>query len=146
MFKSVLPLGWFSKSTTRAPLSPGEVNTSFTMPDRDSSQVYHVSMNDDAEDFVDIAYRKLSYAEVASIARHRQQTSKVPQSRAASRVSHNQYSVLAVADDEDDLSESVYSEKFKINNYFSKNKVFKEADKLKAARSKQRKSKSFRSE
>ncbi|KAF3987595.1 hypothetical protein FT663_03744 [Candidozyma haemuli var. vulneris] len=146
MFKSVLSLGWFSKaSSSSGPLKSSEVNTSFTMPDRDSSQVYHVSMNDDAEDFVDIAYRKLSYAEVASIGRHRQQTSQVPRCRASSRMSHNQYTVLSVSDDDDDMAESVYSEKFKINNYFSKNKVFKEADKSKAARSKQKKIQSHRS-
>lgn len=102
-------------------------------------------MNDGAEDFVDIAYRKLSYAEAASIARHRQQTSKVPQSRLSSRVSHNQYAVLAVSEDEGNMADSIYSEKFKINNYFSKNKVYKEADKVKATRSKQRKSKPSRS-
>ncbi|KAM3124014.1 hypothetical protein ACQ2H7_002696 [Candidozyma auris] len=140
MFKSVLS-GWFTKSSSSVPLASSEVNRSFTMAGRDSHQVYHVSMNDDnTDDFVDIAYRKLSYAEVASIARHRQQTSKVPHGRCSSpRVAHNRYAVLAANDDDDDASESVYSEKFKINNYFSKNKVYKQADKVKAARSKQKK-------
>lgn len=107
------------------------------MPDSRSAQVYHVSMSEDAEDFVDIACRKLSYAEAALIARHRQQTLKVPNSRRhASRATHNQYAVLASSEEDEEMGDSVLLERFKHNNYFRKNKVYKEADKVKAARSK----------
>lgn len=128
MFKSSLLSGWFRKP---APVSTETVDSTFTVPGRDTSHLYQVSMNENLDEFVDIACRKLSYAEVALLSKDKQQTSKkqlaVPKSH---RVNENQYEVLA---DEDELTGSVHMapEKLKVNNYFYK-KVYKDADKNKS--------------
>lgn len=132
----VFSAGWlFSKPQRQTAPDAQNVPSTFTVPGRDTSQLYQVSMKENAEDFVDIAYKKLSYAEVASLSKHKQQTSRVPlASPRAHRVHENQYEVLA--DDDDDLAESLYlaGDRLKVNNYFVKNKVYKEADKTRKQR------------
>lgn len=131
MFKSYFASGWFRKPTP-SPSSPEKINSSFVVPGRDTSHLYQVSMKEGTEEFVDINCRKLSYAEVASMSKDEKQTSKVPMAVPKKhRVDQNQYEVLA--DDDDELTGSVYlaPEKFKSNNYFFKNKVYKDADKAK---------------
>lgn len=138
MFKSVFSSGWFRKSPSG--VAPGVVSeredaSSFTVPGRDSSHLYKVSMKENTEEFVDIEYLKLSYAEAAKLSQDKKQTSKVAMAVPKShRVNSNQYEVLA----DEDLTESVYMtpEKFKINNYFFKNKVYKEADRTRKMRRK----------
>lgn len=134
MFKA-FSSGWFRKADKPVPSSEDTPST-FTVLGRGDAQLYCVSMTDDAEEFVDIEYRKLSYAEVASMSKNKQQTSKVPMATPkASRVNKNQFEVLAEAED-DDLTSHLAPEKMKSNNYFSKNKVYKEADKTRKKRGK----------
>lgn len=139
MFKSYFPSGWFRKSGvatgSTASASEKEDVSSFTMPGRDSSHLYKVSMTENPEEFVDIEYQKLSYAEVAKMSKNKKQTSRVPLAvPKGHRVNSNQYEVLA----DDDVTESLYMtpEKFKINNYFFKNKVYKDADRTRKMRKK----------
>lgn len=134
MFKSYFSSGWFRKSAD-APPAPPQEPSSFTMVGRDNSQLYKVSMKENSEEFVAIDYKKLSYAEVAQMSKNKKQTSKVPLAvPKTNRVNSNQYEVLSHEDD--DLTESLYTEKIKTNNYFFKNKVFKDADRSRKNRRK----------
>lgn len=95
--------------------------------------MYKVSMNEASEDFVDIDCRKMSYAEVAQMSKNKNKAPAPEVARAKPkehRVCSNQYEVLA---DDEPLTESVYvdTEKTKLNKYFLKNKVYKEADRTK---------------
>ena len=77
------------------------------------------------DDFVDIEYKRLSYAEAASMPKNKKQT-ETRVARAAShaeRLCENQYEVLFDLPDEETLPEE-----FK-TNYFMKNKAYKIAEK-----------------
>lgn len=143
MFNSILSSGWFRKTSPKAGPTNNVINDeplSFVLPGRDSSHLYQVSMKEDTEEFVDIDYKKLSYAEVALMSKNKQQTSKVPMaSPKENRVNSNQYEILATEDA--DLTESMYMtpERFKTNNYFFKNKVYKDADRTRKMRRKPKK-------
>lgn len=127
MFKSAwLPL-WGRKETK----VPEPLPLSFTI--NNESDVYNVTMNavanDTGDDFIDISYKKLTYAEVAAMLKHKKQTSRVSKPT-ENRVFVNQYTVLEHEDE--DLEASVQlPERIKTNNYYLKNKIFKEADKKK---------------
>lgn len=127
MFKNIFASGWFRNKTS--PVSHPE-SASFTIPGRDASLLVQVSMNDDAEEFVAIDCRKLSYAEVAKMSQNKKQTTVVAAAPAQKRVCSNQYEVLT---DDEPTAESVYLdlEAHKRNNYFVKNKVYKLADRAK---------------
>lgn len=136
MFKSYFSSGWFRKATPKTGVvHDKEESVSFTVPGRDNSHLYKVSMKENTEEFVDIDYQKLTYAEAAQMSKHKQQTSRVPLAvPKQNRVNSNQYEVLA--DAEEDLTESLYMapEKIKTNNYFFKNKVYKDADRTRKTR------------
>lgn len=142
MFNSLFSSGWFRKSPAGAGSTGGVAKDdplSFVLPGRDSSHLYQVSMKENSEEFVDIDYKKLSYAEVALMSKNKQQTSKVPMAVPKDhRVNSNQFELLADDVDEADLTESMYMtpEKFKVNNYFFKNKVYKDADRTRKMRRK----------
>lgn len=133
---SSLFFGRKASAASAAPVDASEIPKSFTMGS--GSQIYNILMEQPADaDFVDINYRKLSYAEAASLLKHKQQTLRVSRP-AAARVARNQYEVLAADkhdDADDELAASLPEERFKKNNYFSKNKVFKAADKKKGMKS-----------
>lgn len=132
MFKSLFPSGWFRTAAAAPTSAPPD---SFTMPGRDNSQLYKVSMKENTEEFVNIDCKKMSYAEVAEMSKNKKQTSKVPLAVPKdNRINSNQYEVLAHEDD--DLTESLYTEKIKSNNYFFKNKVYKDADRTRKTRRK----------
>lgn len=142
MFKSGYIASFFRKlKPVREAVSPEPLDATYTVSGADPSSVYHVSLLE-ADDFVDIDYRKLSYAEAAALGKLKPQSSRIASAKPAhSRVPHNQYNVLNKSHDkdhEDEFTESVYLEHFKNNNYFLKNKVFKEADKTKNAKSKKK--------
>ncbi|QFZ29312.1 putative DNA-directed RNA polymerases I [Clavispora lusitaniae] len=133
MFKNFPFSGWFRDGNRSPPSPPQDVPSSFTVPGREASQLYKVSMNEASEDFVDIDCRKMSYAEVAQMSKNKNKAPAPEAARAKPkehRVYSNQYEVLA---DDEPLTESVYvdTEKTKSNNYFLKNKVYKEADRTK---------------
>lgn len=127
---------FFGKKAPAAPVDASQIPKSFTMGS--GSQIYNILMNQAVDaDFVDINYRKLSYAEAASMLKNKQQTLRVSRPVSA-RVARNQYEVLADDkhdDTDDELSASFPEERFKQNNYFSKNKVFKATDKRKGMKS-----------
>lgn len=119
-----LTFGWF-KANRCAPDSPLDAPKSFTIPGRTETQNVVVSMSMATDDFVDIEYKRLSYAEAASMAKNKKQT-ETRVARAAShaeRLCENQYEVLFDLPDEETLPEE-----FK-TNYFMKNKAYKIAEK-----------------
>ncbi|SGZ57088.1 CIC11C00000004763 [Sungouiella intermedia] len=134
MFKSYFPSGWFRKAADAPPATTTD-SSSFTMPGRDNSLLLKVSMKESTEEFVAIDYKKMSYAEVAQMSKNKKQTSKVPLAVPKShRINENQYEILA--NEDEDLTESLYTEKVKTNNYFFKNKVYKDADRTRKSRRK----------
>lgn len=132
MFKNLFASSWFGNSKPTPVASPD--SGPFTVPGKDSSQLIQVSMKDDSEDFVAIDCRQLSYAEVAKMSKGKKQTTVVAAAPAPTRVRSNQYEVLS---DDEPLTESVFLDAAaskrnnKRNNYFIKNKVYKEADRAK---------------
>lgn len=124
MFK--IPLPWFRKGTQ--PLSPSEVPKSFTMAGGDDNHLYKVSMENTYADFVDVDYKRLSYAEAAALSKHRKQTSRVSLSKNGfehvARPTTELQAELEVSETDDEY----LPEKFKTNNYFLKNKVYKLSD------------------
>lgn len=143
MFKSTwsyLIPSWSKKPSTTTTVE-GEIPQSFTVKganDKNSKShnLYNISMNEanEVDEFIDISYKKLSYAEVAALSKNKQQTSKLSKPQ-KERTNANQFTVLPIEDasPEEDLESSMYlpEEKFKINNYFKKNKKFKSKDKSK---------------
>lgn len=123
--------GWFKKPTQKS-LSSGDIPKSFTIPGRTETQTVLVSMKEGSDEFVDIEYKKLSYAEVASMAKDKEQTMRrIPVAVPChERLCENQYDVLVDYPEEDLLT----PETFKSNNYFLKNKVYKEADRTRKRR------------
>lgn len=126
-----LSFGWF-KNAQLAPVSSADVPKSFTIPGRTETQTVVVSMKESSDEFVDIDYKKLSYAEAASLAKNKRQSGKnVPTAKPrAERFCENQYEILYDYS-EDDL---MNPDAFKTNNYFLKNKVYKEADRTRKRR------------
>lgn len=123
-----LSFGWFKP---QQPKPSGDIPKSFTIPGRTETQAVVVSM-EARDEFVEIDCKRLSYAEAASLAKNKKQTSTGYASAMprAERLCENQYEVLHDYDD-DDL---VAPEQFKTNNYFLKNKVYKEADRTRKTR------------
>lgn len=144
MFKTGYLASWFKKTpSSEKAVSSEPVNTSFAVPGNEPSSVFHVYLLEASEDFVDINYRKLSYAEAAAKGKLKPQSSRITKAKPAHpRVQHNQYDVLQEKFDRDydeDFTESVYLEPLHKDNFFLKNKVMKEADKEKNIKSKQKK-------
>lgn len=126
-----LTFGWFKGNQTQQKPA-GDIPRSFTIPGRTESQSVIVSMKE-GDEFVDIHYKQLSYAEAASLARNKKQTAfrtaaAMPR---AERLCENQYEVLLDCPEDELL---VPPEAFKTNNYFLKNKVYKEADRTRKRR------------
>ncbi|ABN65460.2 predicted protein [Scheffersomyces stipitis CBS 6054] len=110
MFKSSISSyfvpSWFrkpaasSKDTARATTGP----KSFTIPSpENSNQLVNISMKDtaetgDADSFVDIEYRHLTYAEAASLAKDKKQAPLKSNPPRKSRLPINQYNVLTEED------------------------------------------------
>lgn len=90
-------------------------------------------MKDGHDEFVDIDYKKLSYAEAASSAKDKKQNaSRLPSAiPRAERIYENQYEVLVDYPEDETMLDQ---EAFKSNNYFLKNKVYKEADRTRKRR------------
>lgn len=132
MFKGLFTSGWFRNNKSSPVARPD--SAPFTMPGRDATLLVQVSMNDDAEEFVAIDCRKLTYAEVAKLppATVPQAKKPTPAVPAQKRVSSNQYEVL----EHEPMTESFYvdSDLHNRNNYFVKNKVYKQADRAKGKR------------
>lgn len=122
-------------------------SNSFTIKSNSSesspANLYNISMSDSSNDdeFVDITYKKLSYAEVAALSQNKKQVTKLSKPK-QNRVNSNQYQVLSIDESkdnktnknelDDELEQANYlEEKFKTNNYFRKNKQYKSNDKKK---------------
>lgn len=132
MFKA-LSFGWF-KTSLVTPVSTADVPKSFTIPGRTETQSVIVSMKESSDEFVDIDYKKLSYAEAASLAKNKKQSgTNVPIAKPrAEKFCENQYEVLYDYGDDELMCHD--PDAFKTNNYFLKNKVFKEADRTRKRR------------
>lgn len=94
-----------------------------------------MNIANEGDEFIDISYKKLSYAEVAALSKNKKQTSKMSKPQ-KERTNTNQFEVLPIEDnaqDEELLTNSMYlpEEKFKVNNYFKKNKKYKSKDRSK---------------
>lgn len=126
-----LSFGWF-KNTQLTPVSSADVPKSFTIPGRTETQTVVVSMKEGSDEFVDIDYKKLSYAEAASLAKNKKQSGKnVPIAKPRSEnFCENQYEVLYDYSEDDVMNPDA----FKTNHYFLKNKVYKEADRTRKRR------------
>lgn len=126
MFKA-LSFGWFKPQQKR---DVGDIPKTFTIPGRTETQSVVVSM-EARDEFVEIDCKRLSYAEAASLAKNKKQSAgfkaAVPR---AERLCENQYEVLHDVDEDD----YVPPEHLKTNNYFLKNKVYKEADRTRKIR------------
>lgn len=127
MFKS-FHLPWFKKQPQA--LSPSEVPKSFTISGEDK-HLYKVSMENTYADFVDVDYKKLSYAEAAALSKHKTQTSQITSAPILGVAQENVKPVSRsqlVRMGSPELEDEVIQEKFKRNNYFLKNKVYKQSD------------------
>lgn len=118
---------WPRKARAAAPVD-GDVPKSFITGDR---ELFKVSMEERQGDFIDIDYRKLSYAEAAALLKNQQLVWRVATvatvlAPAAAPRRHEVSVKVAKMNDPDD--EIIYEEKIKTNNYFLKNKVYKKAD------------------
>lgn len=101
MFKS-LTFSWFKKPEP-VTVDSSKIPSSFTMPSGDDD-LFNISMKGQ-NDFIDIQYRKLTYAEAASLSKGKSQTnlnSKLSEPR-QKRPDVNQFKVLNCDDDLDEF-------------------------------------------
>lgn len=126
MLKTIFP-SWYKKPILQAEDIPSKIITS------EDKQAVQYTMSD-KDSFVDINYKKLTYAEVAAISKARPMVSKVKKTLKPAKHANTNYKILSGLDNDNDLVESVIlPEKFKSDIHYKKNKQFKHKEKKKNA-------------
>ncbi|RLV94500.1 hypothetical protein JA1_001712 [Spathaspora sp. JA1] len=126
---------WFKSSKQDvAPTIPGPIPKSFTISNNDNkliniSMKEHRGNNNTEDEFIDISYKQLSYAEVAELAKNKKQKDKVPvapSQPSRGKVNTNQFNALAT-EDEDDYEDSTHPiyETSKSDEEYAKSMNFK---------------------
>lgn len=127
MFKTLFP-SWYKKSV----LPSKDIPTNFVA--NDNNKVVKYTM-DEMDTFVDINYKKLSYAEVASLSKNRTRTAISHKSLKPAKNTPKPYNVFSDLDHDnldDSLNESVVvPEKFKSDFYSRKHRLPKNGEKRK---------------
>lgn len=119
MLKTFFP-SWYKKPIIPAEEIPNKIIT------REDKQAVQYTMND-KDSFVDINYKKLSYAEVAALSKGKPMVNKVKKTLKPANHANANYKILTSLDDDDDLCESVIlPEKLKSDIHYKKSKQFKQ--------------------
>ncbi|CUM56917.1 uncharacterized protein AC631_01516 [Debaryomyces fabryi] len=125
MLKTFFP-SWYKKPIIPAEEIPNKFIT------REDKQAVQYTMND-KDSFVDINYKKLSYAEVAALSKGKPMVSKVKKTLKPTKHTNTNYKILTTLDNDDDLGESVIlPEKFKSDIHYKKSKQFKQPTRKKS--------------
>ncbi|GEQ69734.1 hypothetical protein JCM33374_g3408 [Metschnikowia sp. JCM 33374] len=86
-------------------------------------------MEDTFSDFVDVDYKKLSYAEAAALSKSKQQASQLASAKTGVKSSVPRPTrATPLAADSPETDDEPVPEKDKRNRYFLKNKVYKQSD------------------
>lgn len=124
MLKTLFP-SWYTKPIVPAEEIPNKFITN------EDKQAVQYTMND-KDSFVDIGYKKLSYAEVAASSKGKPMVSKVKKSLKPAKHTNQNYKIFTGLDKDDELVESIIlPEKFKSDIHYKKSRQFKQPTRMK---------------